>query len=346
MVAVSFIDADRQWFKSRIGIDDEETKRRDAFCAHTIAQPDVLVVSDATRDERFAANPMVTDDPHIRFYAGHPVRAPSGEAVGALCIIDVAPRELTAEERAALSDLAGLVDHELARTEELARAERVQRGLLPQRPPVIAGYDVAGACVPAAEVGGDFFDWYLVEGDLHVTIADVMGKGIGSAILAATVRAVLRSSSRAGGVAEMVTAASQGLQADLEETGSFVTLFTARLQTQQGRLAYVDAGHALTLLLDADAEPRLLPTDGLPIGVAEDDGWTEHHVSIGPGETLISVSDGLLDFFAHRSDVFDAARTVVRATSTAQEVVDEIVRFAAARRPTDDVTALVVRRDR
>jgi serine phosphatase RsbU (regulator of sigma subunit) len=210
----------------------------------------------------------------------------------------------------------------------------------------VVGYQVAGACVPAAEVGGDFFDWYVVDGQLHLTIADVMGKGIGSAILAATVRAVMRSSARTSNLAEAIAAAAHGLAGDLDETAAFVTMFTARLDPERGVLTYVDAGHALTLVVGADGNARRLPTDDLPIGIGAGDSWTEHQVTLAPGETLISVSDGMLDFFVDVTEIFDAARTVVQATDTADEIVGEIVMFAKARRPADDVTAVVVRRER
>jgi GAF domain-containing protein len=106
---ISLIDGDRQWFKSRVGVTVSETPREVAFCSSTILQPDILVVPDALQDERFRNNPFVVSDPHIRFYAGAPLINEDGYALGTICVVDQAPRELTPEERDALKALSRLV---------------------------------------------------------------------------------------------------------------------------------------------------------------------------------------------------------------------------------------------
>lgn len=107
MGAVSLIDAERQWFKARLGIEDAQTSRETSFCAHAILDPsDVLVVADATRDERFHDNPMVAGGPRIRFYAGAPLVDADGHAVGALCVMDAEPRQLQDFQREALRALS------------------------------------------------------------------------------------------------------------------------------------------------------------------------------------------------------------------------------------------------
>ena len=107
---ISLVDAERQWFKSKIGLEVSQTHRDLALCAHAILDPEhVLEVKDALQDERFATNPLVTLPPKMRFYAGAPLVAPSGEAVGALCAIDVKPHALTAEQREGLRELAARV---------------------------------------------------------------------------------------------------------------------------------------------------------------------------------------------------------------------------------------------
>jgi GAF domain-containing protein len=106
---ISLIDTDRQWFKSRYGLDLQETPRAQAFCTHAIMQPDMFVVPDATKDERFANNPLVTGDLHIRFYAGAPLAARDGHVLGTLCVIDHVPHTLTEAQKEALKLVGGLV---------------------------------------------------------------------------------------------------------------------------------------------------------------------------------------------------------------------------------------------
>jgi diguanylate cyclase (GGDEF)-like protein/PAS domain S-box-containing protein len=113
MALVTFIDGDRQWFKSTRGIDGLETSRDVAFCAHAIMEDEALVVNDAREDPRFSDNPHVLGEPHVRFYAGAPLRTPDGHKLGSLCVIDTRPRTPSPEDRALLESLAAIVMDEL-----------------------------------------------------------------------------------------------------------------------------------------------------------------------------------------------------------------------------------------
>jgi GAF domain-containing protein len=118
---VSLIDRDRQWFKARQGFDDEQTARDVAFCDHAIREPSrMMEINDATRDARFADNPYVVGEDHVRFYAGVPLVTPGGAAIGTLCVLDREPRELTEVQRAGMASLARLAMYMLeARHREL-----------------------------------------------------------------------------------------------------------------------------------------------------------------------------------------------------------------------------------
>jgi len=124
MAAVTLVDEKRQWFKACSGLDVRETSRECSFCAHTILADDVFIVPDALNDRRFSDNALVTGAPHIRFYAGYPLKAADGSNIGALCVIDTKPRELSAEDQAILRDLGQIGVNELQlRLEILERNE-------------------------------------------------------------------------------------------------------------------------------------------------------------------------------------------------------------------------------
>ncbi|NNE82413.1 MAG: sensor domain-containing diguanylate cyclase [Alphaproteobacteria bacterium] len=113
IVLVSLVDADRQWFKSRQGLDATETPRNISFCTHAIMQDEPLIIPDALDDSRFRQNPLVTGEPYIRFYIGIPLKTPDGYNIGTLCAVDQQPRELSDEQINLLWDLARLVMDEL-----------------------------------------------------------------------------------------------------------------------------------------------------------------------------------------------------------------------------------------
>jgi len=115
MALLTLLSGQRQWFKSRVGVDRRETPRELAFCSHAIMQDGPFVVEDASADPRFAANPMVTGDPHIRFYAGYPVLDANGLALGSLCVLDSEPRRLRERELRALRELAAIASDEVKR---------------------------------------------------------------------------------------------------------------------------------------------------------------------------------------------------------------------------------------
>lgn len=122
---LSFIDKDRQWFKSAQGAVVSETPRAFAFCAHTILSRQHCIVADATQDERFQNNPVVRAPGGIRFYAGIPIHDDQGHAVGSFCVADTQPRQLSAEELQDLSRLASEVESELRRPTELPQGKQL-----------------------------------------------------------------------------------------------------------------------------------------------------------------------------------------------------------------------------
>lgn len=342
--AVNLVDADRQWSKAASGLPfAQELPLSHSFCATTVTDGSALVVPDARADDRFRDNPATVEDPGVRFYAGQPL-AVDGVRVGALCLVDQQPRHLTEDQLALLEELGRWAESELTRSADMRQAAEVQRRLLPSTAPAVAGLDVAGRCVQSRGVGGDFYDWLDEEGQLTVLLADVMGKGLSAAIQAAGVRATLRTTIRFNSMRTALRKSSRSMAADLDGVGAFVTAFLARVDGRDGQVEYVDAGHGLAVVVEAGGGIRRLKDDQPPLGVDPDHSWQTRHTVLEPGDALVAVSDGFLDFVSSEAEALAAVQEVARASSTAGEMAEDFISWAVDRTPRDDVSVLVVRR--
>jgi serine phosphatase RsbU (regulator of sigma subunit) len=236
-----------------------------------------------------------------------------------------------------------IVEDITERKQQLERAAEIQRELLPQSTPQLQGYDLAGACRPAQDVAGDFYDWTLSDdgGQLDLTVADVMGKGLGAGLVMATMRAVLRSAPPELGPAARVRLAAEFLPRGTEDDGIFVTLFQARLDLATGVLRYVDAGHGYGAVRRAGGELVHLTERSLPVGIWPEQEFQEGTVRLEPGDALIVYSDGLVEIGDRTGDLSDYAGELDQAAD-AQEMVWRLMRHLPAHLG-DDVTVLALR---
>jgi sigma-B regulation protein RsbU (phosphoserine phosphatase) len=254
------------------------------------------------------------------------------------------------------------VQKELLLGEEFDRAAEVQRALLPGAAPRLAGYELDGVCVAARAVGGDFYDWQLLPATpevgleapaqrdgpgpvgLGITLADVMGKGLGAAILTAPVHAVVRAAGRRHAPADVLAVAAATLDEDLSQTGTFVTLVHLQLDPATGVVRCADAGHGLTLHVRTDGSSRRITTRGLPLGILPGETWDVVTVRLEPGDLLVTVSDGFFDLHDGVVEGLEALEALTRDAASAREVVDRVRATTLGRRLPDDVTAVALRR--
>jgi serine phosphatase RsbU (regulator of sigma subunit) len=347
IVALNLIDDDRLFTKSAAGYESgTSTPRELTFCPRTIDTRQPLVIHDTRRDPDWADHPLVIGSPQVRFYAGSPLASPGGEIVGALCLIDQRARVMSRTDHALLEDLSRWVESELNADADAVQAVEIQRRMLPRKPPSIHGYDITGVCRPAMHVGGDYYDWLMLDDTLlQVTVADVMGKGLPAGMITAGIRTALRVTSRFNSLTESVRRTAASLQDDFNDTGTFATMFTARLRTQSGHLEYVDAGHGLAIIVPAEGPTRRLTSTDMPLGADAAATWISQIDRLEPGATLIVVSDGMLDVFPDPADAIAAAEELAATAATADEMVDRILQVAADAPLADDLTALVIRRE-
>jgi len=227
---------------------------------------------------------------------------------------------------------------------ELVYAAEVQAKLLPRSYPSIPGFDVSARCLPAKQVGGDFFDWQEVcPGVWSFTLGDVMGKGMAAAMLMATVRAALRSVAH-NRPQEAVRLAEKALEPDLENSESFVTIFLSQLYAEKRRLTFIDCGHGFVFLRHRDGEVESLLPRILPMGVQSPKTYREGTVTLAEGDTLVIYSDGLIDARPELALDNQALAGELEGLHSAREMVDRLIGLTEPQNPLpDDVTVLVVR---
>ncbi|SEJ39462.1 DNA-binding response regulator, OmpR family, contains REC and winged-helix (wHTH) domain [Arthrobacter sp. yr096] len=229
-------------------------------------------------------------------------------------------------------------------TDELERAAVVQQSLLPREAVRLEGYDVAGAFRPTRSVGGDFYDWYQTSDGMHLTFADAMGKGMGAALIAATVRAVMRSVADTPAVDQAFGSASTTIASDIGQSGSFVTMFHGRLDGPSGKLSYIDAGHGLALHIPVEGTAKRLVSAGPPVGILDGQHWAASELQLEPGDSLVIVSDGVLDAHNSLDEFMVNVEKAARNGTSSEEVCAALLELAPAATAEDDVTAVVVHR--
>lgn len=345
MTTITVLDGERAWFPSSQGVDVDEMPRNETFCDTTTDLGKMLIVDDATQDRRFADLPAVQAGV-VRFYAGHPLRDALGNVVGTFCIYDSKPRTLEGELLDAFRDMAAWAEQELVSSTEMSQAGRVQASLLPAKAIRIGEWDVNGLCLPALAVGGDFYDYGVTNGVVHLALGDVMGKGTGAALVGAGARAAIRGTNAAvtAGVDLGVTATqvARSLLADLERAESFVTLFQTAIDLDDGFTRYVDAGSGLCLMVTPDGEVVRLDSNDRPFGILPDDHWTEHELTLDPGARMLVFSDGLLDLIDDPMEWWLPIGELLRSATDADALLASVARLTRERTPLDDVTAVAV----
>lgn len=266
--------------------------------------------------------------------------------------------ELFASQAAIVIENADLHKTRLAKERldtELNDARRVQRRLIPSEPPHIRGYQVAALWHPANQVSGDYYDFIPLPGARWgLTIADVTGKGLDSALFMANTRSTLRASAAAGDSADaIVTRANHALSLD-SSAGMFVTLFFGILDPRGHTFSYVNAGHNLPWLWRAGSGTlEELPGGYRALGITADYPYAARELTLEPGDLLVLYTDGVTEATASDDTLFGDARLAEavreRAGNPARSVlrhIDERVRaFTAAQPQSDDITAVVLRRN-
>jgi hypothetical protein len=340
-VLIRLVGADGNWIRMESGTPVPQKKDGNTLCDFTIVRDDILEVTDVDSDPRIQSKDLLNDTPELKSYVAHSLQNDTGEHVGVLCAWNAKPRKFTIEELALFEDVVYWVQREIMTAREYQRAVQIQRGLLPNQSIEIHGFDIKGYFRPANLISGDFYDWYECTNGMEFSLADVMGKGVGSAILAATVRAVLRAGSRDHSPGEAIGIAAEILEGDFIRSNSFVTLIHGRLNASSGVITYADAGHGLSLLIKKDGTLLQLTSENLPLGTGLSNQWEDKNISLESGDTFLTASDGILEISDY---AMDQMGHIVNSSASAQEVVDQIAKLLAGRSIPDDVTVLVLRR--
>ncbi len=268
------------------------------------------------------------------------------QAVTIVFEMEARERERKGKEQALLENARVMRDMEIAK--------QIQRSLLPTVPPALPGMLIAGSCLPAAHVGGDYFDYFLRGDDtLDIVIADVSGHNVGAALIMAETRSVLRSHvQRSVPPGELLRLLNELLYEDLTRSELFISMFYVSYSFQTGSLRYSNAGHNRPLLLKQDAPWCTdLDTEGLILGVLPEVGFEEKSVLLEPGDILLLYTDGIIESQNSSGEFFGMerlCRTVqLRRDDTPDAIIsalfEDLDEFLEDAPPNDDITLVALK---
>ena len=246
-----------------------------------------------------------------------------------------------------------LLEQELVR-KQLETAREVQSRLLPNHAPNLAGYDIAGICVPAYEIGGDYFDYIpLTHNRLGLAVADVSGHGIPAALVMTAFRALLRTKARSLARPANIASMINRLLPEITADNHFVTALYAILDSSSGNLTYISCGHPPPVLLHANGEAELLEQSNTALGIFQSSHYTDKQVQINAGDTLVIYTDGITELVNDQGEYFGIQELLQIIQENKQlsagNLVSKIMRaaqdFSKDVGFLDDITLVVVRRE-
>lgn len=245
-------------------------------------------------------------------------------------------------------------DDLLVLKKELNLAHKIQQSILPQEFVLHSSCDIHAFMTPAKEIGGDFYDFFPLDSDkVAFLVADVSGKGVPSALFAMANQALIRgiSSGLCTSTGELLSKINVKCCKN-NENCMFVTLFLAILDAKNGKLTYTNAGHTPPVVVDANGSCRLLPlTEDVPLGISEDEDFSENTIDIKPQDTIFVYTDGVTEMMNSRGEEYGEERMIAdlgsQAGKTLEEMGDHIYKkaneFADGVQQFDDLTYLLMR---
>jgi sigma-B regulation protein RsbU (phosphoserine phosphatase) len=323
-----------------------------------------VVVNDTSQDPRFLRT-SATGGYETKSLLVIPLHGPEGQVIGALQAINK-PGGFAREDvellALAASSVANALETQRLRNEaetarliqkEIEIASGVQRRLLPQNPPKIAGIDYAAFCRPAKGVGGDYYDFIpMTDGGLMITLGDVSGKGIAAAVLMASIQASIRSQcvNPPASIAKLMEEFNRAIFS-FSTADKYSTLFVARLDGTRRRLTYVNAGQVRPLVLRAGGATEELAAGGMPVGLLPQVSYDQGEIDLEEGDMIVACSDGVTEAMNPNDDMWEdadlekvlRANTSLSATEVIQRVMTAVDEFANGAEQSDDITVSVMR---
>lgn len=337
---ITFIDKERQWFKSAIGAEHRENPRAYSFCAHAILGKDVLEVPDSLDDERFRNNPLVTGDPYIRFYAGVPLELKNGLNVGTLCVIDRKPNKLSEKQLKILRFLGLqvtkllelrlkntlLTQKQKALDSDLYAASEIQKSFLPSFSLQYPGFQIASFWNPAHLIGGDIFN--VIQGKERTIfyMIDVCGHDVPSALVTVSVSQFFYQnvdSFQFLSPKEIMTALNK--EYPFERFDRFFTIFYLVIDPSTGHFKYSCAAHPPAIMLKKDGLLKLLDEGGTIIGLSDAMPFEEGEGVLEEGDKIFLYTDGIVELKNQNGEEFGANQFYALLKSLQKEPVNKIV---------------------